>query len=347
MIKELMFEGSNRCYDQSICLGLDISEEDVDHLCQSLKQTALNNAKSDEVKRNIKDVTKQQLIAWGVLAEKDGKLFPTNAYAILTGTGDVNYSIQCGLFKGNTKAIFIDKREFYGPIQDQIEQAYQFVLRNIHLGAKIEGVYRKDIYEIPPASIRELIINGAVHRSYLDHGNIQVAIYDDRLEITTPGKLPMGQTIERMKQGYSKVRNEALANAFSYMNLIEHWGSGIPRIIQSVKELGLREPEIIGGDMDLRVNIYRNTQTVNVDGTNLGTNGTNLDLSDIEQVQLSDVELKIISLIERNPTITQKEYSELSEIPLRTIKRIFSDLQVKGKIKREGSNRKGKWVILK
>ena len=64
-------------------------------------------------------------------------------------------------------------------------------------------------------------------------------------------------------------------------------------------------------------------------------------------MQLSDVELKIISLIERNPTITQKEYSELSEIPLRTIKRIFSDLQVKGKIKREGSNRKGKWVILK
>ena len=103
--------------------------------------------------------------------------------------------------------------------------------------------------------------------------------------------------------------------------------------------------------MDLRVNIYRNTQTVNVDGTNLGTNGTNLgtngtnlNLSDIEQVQLSDVELKIISLIERNPTITQKEYSE---IPLRTIKRIFSDLQVKGKIKREGSNRKGKWIILK
>ena len=354
MIKELMFEGSNRCYDQSIYLGLDISEEDVDRLCQSLKQTALNNAKSDEEKRNIKDVTKQQLLAWGVLAEKDGKLLPTNAYTILTGTGDANYSIQCGLFKGNTKAIFIDKREFYGPIQDQIEQAYQFVLRNIHLGIKIEGVYRKDIYEIPPASIRELIINGAVHRSYLDHGNIQVAIYDDRLEITTPGKLPMGQTIERMKQGYSKVRNEALANAFSYMNLIEHWDSGIPRIIQSVKELGLREPEIIGGDMDLRVNIYRNTQTVNVDGTNLGTNGTNLgtngtnlNLSDIEQVQLSDVELKIISLIERNPTITQKEYSELSEIPLRTIKRIFSDLQVKGKIKREGSNRKGKWIILK
>ena len=44
----------------------------------------------------------------------------------------------------------------------------------------------------------------------------------------------MGQTIERMKEGYSKIRNEALAHAFAYMNLIEHWGSGIPRIIDKV-----------------------------------------------------------------------------------------------------------------
>ena len=96
-----------------------------------------------------------------------------------------------------------------------------------------------------------------VHRSYLDHGTIQVAVYDDRLEITSPGKLPMGQTIERMKEGYSKIRNEALAYAFSYMNLIEHWGSVIPRIIDKVKAAGLREPEFIGGEVDLRINIYR------------------------------------------------------------------------------------------
>ena len=67
----------------------------------------------------------------------------------------------------------------------------------------------------------------------------------------------MGQTMERMKEGYSKIRNEALAHAFAYMNLIEHWGSGIPRIIDKVKAAGLREPEFIGGEVDLRINIYR------------------------------------------------------------------------------------------
>ena len=120
---------------------------------------------------------------------------------------------------------------------------------------------------IIPDAIRELIINAAVHRSYLDHGNIQVAVYDDRLEITSPGKLPMGQTLERMKEGYSQIRNEALAYAFSYMNLIEHWGSGIPRIMGRVKAAGLREPEFIGGEVDLRINIYRG-QT----GTNAAEN---------------------------------------------------------------------------
>ena len=164
---------------------------------------------------------------------------------------------QCGVFKGTTKEVFVDRREYTGPLWEQIEEAFQFVLRNIHLGATIVGVYRQDVYEIPPDAIRELIINAMVHRSYLDHGTIQVAIYDNRLEITSPGKLPMGQTLERMKEGYSKIRNEALAHAFSYMNLIEHWGSGIPRIIGKVKAAGLREPEFIGGEVDLRINIYR------------------------------------------------------------------------------------------
>ncbi len=84
------------------------------------------------------------------------------------------------------------------------------------------GIYRQDIYEIPPDAIRELIINAAVHRSYLEHGNIQVAVHDNRLEITSSGKLPMGQTLERMKEGYSQIWDEVLAYAFSCMNLIEH-----------------------------------------------------------------------------------------------------------------------------
>ncbi|MCI8615340.1 MAG: hypothetical protein HFJ01_09645 [Lachnospiraceae bacterium] len=107
---------------------------------------------------------------------------------------------------------------------------------------EVTGVGKEEAFKVMDA-ICELIINAAVHRSYLDHGNTQIAVYDNRLEITSPGKIPMGQNLERMKEGYSQIRNEALAYAFSYVNLIEHWGNGIPRIIGKVKAAGLRELE--------------------------------------------------------------------------------------------------------
>ena len=190
MVKELMFEGSNRHFDQTLCTGWSITDEDIDTLCKAMKEQAVKNAHSDEQKTSIKDVGRQQLRSWGILIERDGKDYPSNAYAILTGCGALNVAMQCGVFKGTTKEVFVDRRQYDGPIWEQIEQAYQFVLRNIHMGATFEGVYRQDVYEIPPDAIRELIINAAVHRSYLDHGNIQIAIYDDGWKLHLRAKSP-------------------------------------------------------------------------------------------------------------------------------------------------------------
>lgn len=342
MIRELTFEGNNRCFDQAICLGLDITSEDIKNLCNSLKTVALKNT-PDSLKSTVKDVTEKQLVSWGILIEKDGKFYPTNAYAILTGNEAFPMHIQCGVFKGNNRAIFVDKRELSGPIYEQIEEAYQFVLRNIHLGAKLEGVYRQDVYEIPPESIRELIINAVIHRSYLDRNNIQIAIYDNRLEVTSPGKLAMGQTMDRMKEGYSKIRNEALANAFSYMNLIEHWGSGIPRIINTVLEAGLREPEFIGGDIDLRINIYRGQIS------NFDPNDPKDDPNDPKDDpnEFDNIENLVLSILKDNPLISRREISIQLNVSDSTIKRTLSRLKKTNLIKREGSTRNGKWIINK
>ena len=80
----------------------------------------------------------KQLCSWGILVEQDKKYYPTNAYAILTGTGPLHFAIQCGVFKGTTKEIFVDRREYTGPLWEQIEQAYQFALRNIRMGASFQ-----------------------------------------------------------------------------------------------------------------------------------------------------------------------------------------------------------------
>ena len=222
---------------------------------------------------------------------------------------------------------------------------------------EVVGFDKEDVFKKMDA-IRELIINAMVHRSYLDHGTIQVAVYDNRLEITSPGKLPMGQTMERMKEGYSKIRNKALAHAFAYMNLIEHWGSGIPRIIDKVKASGLQEPEFIGGEVDLRINIYRgqvdtNNAIINANdtkngangvkcGADDGTNGTEVPLNK-EQTQIE----KLLQIIEKNPSATQAYYAEKMGISKRTVSRMFASLQEKGRLVQDGTKRKANWKIIK
>ncbi len=275
MIQELRLEGSRRSFDEMPCSGLEITSEDISDLCKRMKEEALSNTLNEEDKKEIKDLTVEQLLSWRVIREKNGKYYPNNAYAILKGDYRVPNMIQCGVFKGSTKAVFVDRREYTGSAWELVEAAYQYVLRNIRMRTTFKGVHRLDIYEIPPFAIRELIVNAVVHRSYVDRGNIQIALYDDRLEIFSPGKLPKTQTFEGMEKGRSKIRNEALAKAFFYMRLMEKWGSGIPRVVQEVCDEGLAVPIFEGGEVDVVVSIYRKGMETHIDTfTTDATNAT-------------------------------------------------------------------------
>lgn len=361
-IKELLFEGSNRSFDQTICRELTATEDDIAKLCDAMTAVAKSNAKHGA--EAVKPVTVQQLRSWNVLVERDGELRPTNAYAILAGiNGPIRSVIQCGVFKGDTKAVFVDRREFEGAPWELIEQAYQYVLRNIHMGARFAGVYRQDVYEIPPDAIRELIVNAMVHRSYIDHSSIQIAIYDNRMEITSPGRLPMGQTLERMKEGYSKIRNEALAAAFAYMGLIEHWGSGIPRIIEEVREAGLREPEFLGGDTDLRINIYRGQiitmpdSAGKVPNNDVAVPNTFENMPDSIQSApdmtenvpdtvsgLSKTQSTVYKFICGRNRVSTEDIAGLLGVQPRRARQVLSDLVRKGLIEREGAARSTRYV---
>lgn len=369
MVKELLFEGNNRFFDKTVCFGLQASKADIDSLCQHMKQVALRNCRSDEEKALVKDVTAKQLLSWGVLVEYEGKIAPTNAYAILTGADVLHCTFQCAVFKDNERIVFVDRREFTGHVQDIIEDAYQFVLRNIHLGAVIEGLYRQDVYEIPPAAIRELIINAAVHRSYLDNGNIQVAIFDNRLEITSPGKLPIGQTIAKMREGYSKVRNEALAMAFSYMHLIERWGTGMLRVAKMIKEAGLGELEILGGETELRFNIYRKqaagqsaemkqdteqavkqTENMKQDTKQVIEMKQDIKQEDIisfvaGKIDLSQAEVDILRILVDAPKTNMRTIAERLGLNITKVFRLMDKLRSKKIIERVGSSQKGYWKV--
>lgn len=353
VLQELTQEGMNRCYDKIPCQGLEISSEEIQALCASLTKVALGNCYTDETYAQVRPVTPQQLLSWGIIREENGRLLPNNAFALLAGHYQVHAETQCAVFKGKTKEFFIDRREYTGPIQEQLEQTIQFVLRNIHLGAVINGLQRQDVYEIPYEIIRELLTNCFVHRSWSYGNNIRIAVFDNRLEIISPGRLPMGQTLEKMRLGFSCVRNEALAAAFTYMRFMEHWGYGIPMINQRLAEAGLQPLEITELGTALKLIIYRrveaqiqSTQPIN---TPKGAEKTQKDAEKSAEKTLKDAEKtseKIVHLMQNNPTITINDLMSTLNRAERTICKQLAKLQSTGVIRRVGPDKGGHWEVI-
>lgn len=241
-LQELELEGQNISYDTLQEIGQEYDENKALELCEIMKKIAVDACETEEEKLAIKDMTLAKLHDFGVLCMVGRHPYPTHAFNLLTDNTNRAAKIQCALFKGKTRDIFIDRKEFDGPIYKQVDDAYNFVLRHIDMGAQIDGEYRKDMYELPISAIRESIANAVLHRSYLDRSCVQVCIYDDRVEVSSPGMLYGGLDIETAKTGKSTCRNEAIAEAFHYMHIVEAWGTGIPRIINRCNEYGLPAP---------------------------------------------------------------------------------------------------------
>ncbi len=309
MSRELHYECDAHSFDSVIRRDIEVNNEDIRKLCEQMKAVAISNSKSNLQRSEVRDVTKNVLLSWGILKKDDNEqIYLTNAYVYLTGQAGLRSMIQCAVFKGTTRAVFLDRRNYEGPLWKQVDEAVQFVLRNIRMGSRLEGVYRKDIY-------------------------------DDRLEITSPGGLLPGVTIDLMKEGFSKIRNRSLANAFAYMNLVKAWGSGIPKIMQAMQEYGLREPEFIDMEVAFRINLYRGQNEV------IEVNALNNDLNKGCFDHKNDLENRLSEIIRKNPKLTQKALGEALSVSTATIKRTLAKMQKEGKVVREGSNRKGKWIL--
>ena len=176
----------------------------------------------------------------------DGKLVlrhEHNAILLSEGAARQRYfpyaKIECARFKGTTADVFLDQATIEGPVFSTVEPTIAFIKRNIALGSTIGEVYRTDTWEYPLDALREAITNAVVHRDYRIAGSdIKVAIFDDMLEITSPGALPDSISPEDLGTGRSEIRNRVLAPIFKDLGLIESWGTGIQRIQREVAEHG-------------------------------------------------------------------------------------------------------------
>ena len=122
---------------------------------------------------------------------------------------------------------------------------------------------------MPPATVREAIVNAVAHADYSQQGApIRVAIFDDRLEVENPGLLPFGLTLDDLPLGISKLRNRVIGRVFHELGLVEQWGSGIPRMLAACRESGSSPPEWEEIGVRLRVTLRTDrTGEVDVDPT--------------------------------------------------------------------------------
>src|SRR5262249_9050019 len=125
------------------------------------------------------------------------------------------------------------------------EDAIAFVQKHALHGIEIKAARHTDTWTLPPAAVREAIINAVVHADYSQRGGpVRVAFFDDRLEIESPGSLPVGLTMQDMREGVSRLRNRVIGRVFRELGYIEQWGSGIRRMTAACQEAGIEEPDL-------------------------------------------------------------------------------------------------------
>ena len=145
------------------------------------------------------------------------------------------------------------------------------------------------------------------------------------------------------------------------MNLIEEWGSGIPKLMKAMHEYSLREPEFIDMGIALRINLYREktdsdyisiinpreydtkNDINNINDTKNDTNNTENDTNDTKKNRNEEA---ILSILQRNPKATQKELCSELGVSIATVKRFTDALQKKGRLHREGSRKGGLWIVV-
>jgi len=151
--------------------------------------------------------------------------------------------IVCALYKGTEKAYILDAKEMNSDIVSNVDDTMVFLKKHLRIRYKIESLQRENILELPEDALREAVVNAVCHRDYFEKGaRVMVEIYDDRVDIVSPGGVCKGITPENFGT-ISITRNSVLASMFYRIGYIEQMGTGIMRMKNATREAKVAEPE--------------------------------------------------------------------------------------------------------
>lgn len=357
-LKALVLKGSGRTYDS---LPSNYRFEDM----------AFSKLRSVHYKRLQRSFEDSEFTSWGIIDE-NGKL--TNAGALLADESPVRQSrIFCtrwnGLDMTSGLGEAIDDVELEGCVIGQLQDAVSFVRNNSRKKWWKENDYREELPDYPERAVTEAIANAIIHRDYMQMGSeIHIDMYDDRLEVYSPGGMMDGRLIQQLNPLTvpSKRRNPLLADFFSRLGLMERRGSGMKKIINTYRRYehlsDYHAPEFTSNASEFHVTLW-----------NLNYKGEIMEELTPDNIPLiqefvkdnGEVVVKefvkgpskfakefvkasrqIYKLISQNPHISAIQMSESMELSPRQVQKYLRRLQELGKIARIGGRKMGEWKII-
>lgn len=260
--------------------------------------------------------------------------------------------IKIGYFREGANLIYQD--EVHGSLFQQVKGAMD-LLTTKYLRALIsyEGIQRVESLPIPREALREALLNAVVHKAYESLTPIQIAVYDDKLEIFNCGYLPDDWTIDKLLSSHrSRPYNPDIANVFFRAGEIETWGRGIERIIAACRADGCPVPTFECGSGEMWTIFHYSEEYQKGIGTmdngqTDGESGENQETSQkTSQKTPQKTSQKIIEMIRENPQVTTQELADIIGIHRRNIARNMKKLQDLGIIRHVGPDKGGHWEVI-
>lgn len=312
MIRELQWQSLGKRSDEMPVYSAKIDDLDIQSfegfLAQRKQQAIVND-------------TQEMLRHYDVVVEEHMRLYPSIGGMLLFGKNPQKFLsesfIICTHFLGVSGRDVVATRDCTGNLFQQYNDCISFILSRLNRQFKIEGLGpRKETLEVPEEAIREVVMNAIVHRNYQIAGPTKISIYDDRIEVFSPGNFPGPLHTDHLQTGVTYIRNIVITRIFRELGHIEKLGSGFITLFASYRERGLPRPVVHEGMGFVKCILPRPTSR--------------------QPVVLDTEEEKLIQLFHLKKFIKTQDVVGLLSISKASANRLISHLAEQGIIIKEG-----------
>jgi len=300
----------------------DIDPEKIKRYIRRSKDAGRRDVGDDEKPSEILkklDLIKAGKLTWAALFlfRKDSKYLRSQGL------------IHCGRFK--EEIIVIDDRMIEGTIVEQIDEAMDFIRKNINVKFVITGrPRREEVWDYPLEALREALINAVCHRDYTMPSNTEIRIYDDRLSIWNPGGLPLGITMEELLKPHGSVlRNKGIGAVLYDMGLIEQWGSGISKMQNLCTNAGIPKPDFKESQQGFQVEFRKDIYTEEY----------------LRSLGLNERQIKAVAFLKEKGEISNKDYRKLFGLSDEGARKDLNRLVEKNILYSKGKGRSAHYIL--